>query len=119
MKSKIIYIYKLIISREVLFDNIMKQPLELPSDVSPECQDFLRRVLDKNPLRRLGCKHGAQEVKSHPYFANVDWQAVASRALKPPDPYLAEYAKSIIQVSPYMAAGHPKTRGKPIQRDHP
>ena len=41
------------------------------------------------------------------------------RGIKAPEPYLAEYAKSIIQVSPYMAAGHPKTRGKMILKDHP
>ena len=75
--------------------------------------------MNKNPLKRLGSKHGAVEIKAHPYFGDVNWNEVLQRKMKAPEPYLAEYAKSIIQVSPYMAAGHPKTRGKMIQRDHP
>lgn len=70
-------------------------------------------------MKRLGSKHGAEEVKAHPYFRDTDWQIVLERRIKAPEPYLAEYAKSIIQVSPYMAAGHPKTRGKMIMKDHP
>lgn len=77
------------------------------------------QLLNKNPLKRLGAKHGAEEVKAHPYFRETDWQAVFDRRFRPPEPYLAEYAKNIIQVSPYMAAGHPKTRGKMITKDNP
>jgi hypothetical protein len=30
-------------------------------------------LLDKNPLKRLGSKKGAEEIKAHPYFADVNW----------------------------------------------
>ena len=63
--------------------------------------------MNKNPLKRLGSKHGAEELKAHDYFRDIDWNIVYERKIKAPEPYLAEYAKSIIQVSPYMAAGHP------------
>ena len=75
--------------------------------------------MNKNPLQRLGSKRGAEEVKAHPYFGDVHWEDVYQRKTKPPEAYLAEYAKNIIQISPYMAAGHPKTRGKMCQKDHP
>ncbi len=52
--------------------------------------------MNKNPLKRLGSKHGAEEIKAHPYFKDVNWQDVMERKLKAPEPYLAEYAKSII-----------------------
>ena len=71
-------------------------------------------MLNKNPLQRLGSRRGAEEIKEHPYFADVNWDDIFNRRLQAPDAYLAEYAKSIIQISPYMAAGHPKTRGKMI-----
>ena len=87
--------------------------LALKSNLIDTINLFLQ-LLNKNPQKRLGCKHGAEEIKAHPYFQHVDWQAIYERKLKAPEPYLAEYAKSIIQVSPYMAAGHPKTRGKMI-----
>lgn len=97
----------------------MNNDLEIPEHISPSCSDLLRKLLNKNPVKRLGSKHGAVELKAHEYFGDVDWQLVFDRQLQPPEPYLAEYAKSIIQVSPYMAAGHPQTRGKYCQRDHP
>jgi len=75
--------------------------------------------LQKNPRDRLGSRGGAEEVKAHPFFRGVNWHKVMTKQTKPPDPYLAEYAKSIIQTSPYMAAGHPQTTGRPIGRDHP
>jgi len=47
-------------------------------------------------LKRLGSRHGAEELKSHEYFKDVDWSNVFERKIKAPEPYLAEYAKSII-----------------------
>ncbi len=70
-------------------------------------------------MKRLGSRGGAEEIKGHPYFDEVDWSDIMLKRIKPPEPYLAEYAKNIIQISPYMAAGHPKTRGKMCARDHP
>lgn len=69
-------------------------------------------------MRRLGSLRGALEVKEHQYFSDINWQDFENKKVKPPDPYLAQYAKNIIQVSPYMAAGHPQTRGKTITKDH-
>ena len=75
--------------------------------------------MDKNPTKRLGSKEGAEEIKNHSYFNDVDWNDVINKKIKAPEAYLAEYAKNIIQISPYMAAGHPKTRGKVCAKDHP
>jgi len=64
-------------------------------------------LLNKNPQSRLGNKSGSDEIKSHPFFADVNWTDFYERKVTPPEPYLVQYAKNIIQVSPYMAAGHP------------
>ena len=66
-------------------------------------------MLERNPIHRLGGRSGADEVKAHPYFEGVNWEDVKNRKLKPPAPYLAEYAKNIIDTHPYMAAKNPKT----------
>ena len=35
--------------------------------------------------RRLGCgPGGAQEIKDHPYFEDVDWPALEAGTLRPP-----------------------------------
>lgn len=39
---------------------------------------------------------GAEEIKEHPYFNDINWDDVYERKYQPPEPYLAEYAKNII-----------------------
>jgi hypothetical protein len=41
--------------------------------------------LNKNPARRLGGGvEDANEVRRHPYFAGVDWNALFSKTMTPP-----------------------------------
>ena len=41
-------------------------------------------LLDRNPTTRLGSKSDADEIKSHPFFAEIDWQLLYERKIKPP-----------------------------------
>jgi protein-serine/threonine kinase len=40
-------------------------------------------LLNRNPLKRLGA-NGGQEVRSHPFFASIDWNALYNRKIPPP-----------------------------------
>jgi hypothetical protein len=41
--------------------------------------------MHKNPARRLGAgRDDAEEVKRHPYFTGVDWEALLRRETTPP-----------------------------------
>lgn len=43
----------------------------------------MRKLLSKDPRNRLGYK-GAEEIKKHDFFDNVDWDAIAHKqALSP------------------------------------
>jgi hypothetical protein len=42
--------------------------------------------MQKDPLKRLGAKRDAEEIKEHRYFANVSWDAVLRKELRPPIP---------------------------------
>ena len=58
--------------------------LELPETFSPELKDLLESLLQREVSDRLGCKgQGAQEVKSHPFFADVDWHQVFLQKMPP------------------------------------
>ena len=59
----------------------MHNQLELPDHVSPLCKNLLKQLLDKNPLRRLGSKTGADEIKAHPYFEDVNWDDVFNKRI--------------------------------------
>ena len=60
----------------------------VPRDWLPKkLQDLLRRLLDKDPESRLGAAGlgGLESIQRHPFFADVDWQAVYDKTwMKPP-----------------------------------
>ena len=69
----------------VLFRNICNVKYAFPRHLSKECRDLIKRLLTKNPARRLGnLKGGAQDVKEHPWFKDFDWVKLARRELKAP-----------------------------------
>jgi len=41
-------------------------------------------MLTRDPSERLGGRSGAEELKSHPFFAAIDWDALYKRKLMPP-----------------------------------
>ncbi len=71
--------------REKLFERIRRGELQFPSYVSPAARSLLEGLLCRDPSRRLGSSAAdAQEVKSHPFFFQTDWDAVYKRKIIPP-----------------------------------
>ena len=66
--------------RDVLFYNIINEDLEIPSYVSREARDLIVRLMDRNPITRLGT-NGAQEIKQHKWFKMIKWNDVISKKL--------------------------------------
>lgn len=63
---------------------MIKNPnVTYPSDISKESVDLLSKLFKKDPKKRLGSK-GANEVKTHPFFTGVDWEAIYYKKIKPP-----------------------------------
>ncbi|KIL54492.1 hypothetical protein M378DRAFT_18838, partial [Amanita muscaria Koide BX008] len=50
-------------------------------EISEECQDFIRQMLQKEPTERLRI---GEDMTSHPFFAGVDWVAMRNRTVSPP-----------------------------------
>ena len=80
-------------NQEQIFKNIEKAELFIPNFVSKKAQRFLRDLLKKDPVNRLGSKRDVEEIKEHPYMAGVDWDKVYKREYIPPP---------IIQKSNYL-----------------
>src|SRR6202012_338940 len=70
--------------RERLFQKILSSSLRLPRSLSPECRHLLLCLLDRNPLTRIGSRHDAMELKMHPFFADIDWDALLEKRISPP-----------------------------------
>jgi len=55
----------------------------MPSHLSKNVKDLLSKLLTKDPTKRLGA-NGAQEIKQHPAFENVQWDAKILLKQRPP-----------------------------------
>lgn len=67
-----------------MYRKILQEPLTFPNSdiVPPAARDLLTRLLDRDPQRRLGAT-GAAEIKSHHFFANIDWRKLLQRKYEP------------------------------------
>lgn len=70
---------------EEVFDSIVNDEVRYPRFLSTEAIGIMRRLLRRNPERRLGSgEKDAEEVKKQPFFRNVDWEALLQRRAPPP-----------------------------------
>ncbi|XP_059047938.1 ribosomal protein S6 kinase alpha-5-like [Achroia grisella] len=72
-------------TQQEITKRIVRCSYPVPTDVSPEVQDFIRKLLVKDPRRRLGGgEEDAGELKRHPFFQNLDWEAISRREIAAP-----------------------------------
>ena len=72
--------------KEDIFYNIEHGELKIPNFVSKEAGELLRRLLERNPIKRLGgMGRDAAEIKEHPYFKDVDWKKIYEKKIKAPN----------------------------------
>ena len=63
-------LFKQIKDGNVAFDD--KQGLD------PRAKDIISRLLEVDPEKRLGSK-GVEEIKSHPWFSDLDWNLLIKK----------------------------------------
>ncbi|XP_030061246.1 serine/threonine-protein kinase N2 isoform X2 [Microcaecilia unicolor] len=70
---------------EEVFDSIVNDEVRYPRFLSTEAISIMRRLLRRNPERRLGAsENDAEDVKRHPFFRQIDWDALLAKKVKPP-----------------------------------
>uniref|UniRef100_A0A4W6EH04 protein kinase C n=1 Tax=Lates calcarifer TaxID=8187 RepID=A0A4W6EH04_LATCA len=70
---------------EEVFDSIVNDEVRYPRFLSTEAIGIMRRLLRRNPERRLGSgEKDAEEVKKQPFFKSMDWEALLQRKILPP-----------------------------------
>jgi len=82
------------ITQVKLFKRIVKGKFQTPvkkyaidaySNTSKEAKDLIRRLLESNPDKRLGCLPGEDlDIRRHPWFAGYDWGKLYRKELKAP-----------------------------------
>ncbi|XP_035852427.1 serine/threonine-protein kinase N1b isoform X4 [Sander lucioperca] len=70
---------------EEVFDSIVNDEVRYPRFLSTEAIGIMRRLLRRNPERRLGSgEKDAEDVKKQPFFRDMDWEALLQRKVPPP-----------------------------------
>ncbi|PVH71899.1 kinase-like protein [Cadophora sp. DSE1049] len=68
-----------------IYKNIAFGKVGFPSGtLTTEGRNFVKRLLNRNPRHRLGATDGAEELKRHPFFAGIEWEALAKKFITPP-----------------------------------
>lgn len=84
-------------------DRRVKEDQEVYSaKFSDECRSICQALLDKDPATRLGCE-GADQVKSHPFFKNINWKRLENGMWEVPfvpDPR-AVYCKDVLDIEQF------------------
>lgn len=73
-------------TKEEVVKRTMLGEVEFLDDMPPLAKDLITKLLEVDPAKRLGSKpppHGAQEIRAHPWFADMDWQALTDHKLEP------------------------------------
>ncbi|KDR13909.1 Ribosomal protein S6 kinase alpha-5 [Zootermopsis nevadensis] len=62
-----------------LYDRILTENPEMPREFSAEVAEFITQLLQKDP-RLGGRKNGAEDIKRHQFFNNINWADMTQKA---------------------------------------
>ncbi|CAO1618155.1 unnamed protein product [Sympodiomycopsis kandeliae] len=75
-------------TNSALTHSIMNDRCNFPDNVdtivSKESISCIKGMLERDTRRRMGCREGLQDYKSHPWFAGIDWDLLRRKQLPPP-----------------------------------
>lgn len=68
-----------------MYKNIAFGKVRFPRDaLSSEGRNFVKGLLNRNPRHRLGAIDDAKELMGHPFFHDIDWDALSRKEVAPP-----------------------------------
>ena len=70
-------------TEEAVFNHIKSSQFQFPEDISNEGKDIMRKLLEKDPQKRIGTK-SIDEIKRHSFFDGVDWDEIYEKKHEPP-----------------------------------
>lgn len=66
-----------------MYKLIKDSSLKYPGHIQKNTKEFLKKLLEKNPSKRLGY-NGFQEIKNDVYFKDIDFKALEQKRYDPP-----------------------------------
>jgi serum/glucocorticoid-regulated kinase 2 len=73
-----------------MYDMIKTHQVKFPKryNISEDAKDLIRKLLEKDPKKRLGSQNGIEEIKAHPFFASLDFTQIEQKKI--PAPFIPE-----------------------------
>lgn len=68
-----------------IYEKILSGKIDWPRQIEPLTKDLIKKLLVQDRTKRLGnMKNGAEDIKRHRWFKNIDWEDVFYKKIKPP-----------------------------------
>jgi serine/threonine protein kinase len=65
--------------------DIVEKPIPMKPYFSNEAISLLKMLLERDPSKRIGySERDSDELREHPFFADIDWSAIASKSHETP-----------------------------------
>lgn len=65
-----------------MYQKIIHMPLTFTEEIKPTARTLIAGLLQRDPEKRLGRK-GVHEIKNHPFFAELNWEDLQAKRIKP------------------------------------
>ncbi len=64
-----------------LYEKILNEKIIFPNEplISNTAKDLILRLLEKNPMRRLGSVSGSNEILNHKFFKNLNVKMIEQK----------------------------------------
>ena len=70
--------------QNLMFQNISKNKLKFQDYFSDEIKDLLKKMMDKDPKKRIGINNDKSDLKNHEFFKDINWEDIAQKKITPP-----------------------------------
>ncbi|ORX92837.1 Pkinase-domain-containing protein [Basidiobolus meristosporus CBS 931.73] len=68
-----------------LYEKILAGKIRWPPHLEPEAKDLVKKLTNADLSKRYGnLRDGVDDIKSHPWFAGIDWGQLERREVQPP-----------------------------------
>lgn len=84
-----------------MYRNICFGKIKFPRGaIGDDGKQFVKGLLNRNPKHRLGASRDAQDLMEHPFFKDIDFEALANKQVTPPFKPLVESDESVANFDP-------------------
>ena len=71
-------------NQDLMFQKILENKLNFHEHFTDEIKDLLKKLLIKEPTKRIGINNDKSDLKNHVFFKDINWEDIALKKIKPP-----------------------------------